>query len=335
MMLTLADYFSKKILPWSRYNLKRRVIVASAQMRAADMPEGVRLSRRKMTGKRVIVKNRRYYNNTRNFLALWPEDQLNEMTQLKLVGVLSGSVSFQVGEQVIHCGEGHFIIIPSGLPHPDSSRHNLPDAPGQNDCELLYLVLTQHAVHGWIDHCRRDQVKAEKREMSLFQNTHVTQLFRILMERAVEDDYQSRQYSMALLPVFFEMLSDEIRNGRYIPQGTAVPVENASLDFEQQLRRYLLSNIAKSYTVEKAAHEMYLSRAQFARRVRKETGKSFVQILNECRLEEAKVLLGKSEWTINAIAEIVGYKNPSYFRRLFHMETGMTPGEYRKQCAED
>jgi AraC-like DNA-binding protein len=337
-MSLLSESLRSKLIPWSQYNPEQRVIVASSQMHASEMPEDVQLSQQKITGKRVVVKNRRYHNNTRNFLALWPEDHLNEMTQLKLVCVLSGYTSFQVGEYAINCGEGHFIFLPPRLPHPDSSRQNLPDAPWQNACDLLYIILAQHAVQCWIDRCRRGQAKVEKLESSLFQNEHVIYLFRILMEKMIAGDSVSLKHSMSLLPVFFEMLFEEIKGKHYILVGGTDSTQiltTTSINFEQQLRQYIIGNIGKPLTIESVAREMYLSRAQFARRVRRETGKTFVEILTECRLQEAKVLLGGSDWTINGVAESVGYKNPSYFRRIFQQQTGVTPGEFRKRAPKN
>lgn len=334
-MSLLSESLRTKLIPWAQFHPERRVIIASSRMHASGMPENVQLSHRKLVGKRVIVKNRRYYNNTRNFLALWPEDHLNEMVQLKLVCVLSGYTSFQVGEHVIHCGEGHFIFIPPRLPHPDSSRHNLPDSPGRDACELLYIVLTQQAIQCWIDRCRRGQIKVEKQENSLFQNEHAVYLFRILMEKATAGDGISLQHSMSLLPVFFRMLYEEANDDRYIHPGTVEQMQTPSADplnFEQQLRQYIHHHIGKPLTMENVAREMYLSRAQFGRRVRRETGKTFVEILTECRMQEAKTLLCGSEWTVSAIAETVGYKIPSYFRHVFRQQTGITPREFRKRA---
>ena len=76
---------------------------------------------------------------------------------------------------------------------------------------------------------------------------------------------------------------------------------------------------------------MHLSRTQFVRRMREETGQTFVEFLTDYRIKEAKTLLRESDWTISAIAGFLGFKTPSYFRTVFLRQTGQTASAYRIQ----
>jgi AraC-like DNA-binding protein len=332
-MPTLSESLRTKLIPWSRFNLEQRVIVAAPRMRAADMPEGVTLSRRDIVGRRVIVRNERSYNNSRSFVAKWPEDHLDEVAHLKFVCVLSGCASFQLGKYAVQCGEGHFIFIPPLMPHPDSRHHNLPDAPRADECELLYFVFFPHAIHCWIDCCRRELKKPVTSDFALVTDDDVWHIGQVFAKKMFSNEDVSLQQGMNLMPIYFEMFLEELENGRYLHPGSVDQTQIQfpdSLSFEQQLRHYITSNIRKFISLEDAAREMYFSRAQFSRRVRQETGKTFVEILTECRLQEAKVLLHETKYTVNAIAELVGFKAPSSFRRVFQQQMGMTPGKFRE-----
>ncbi|MDX1504128.1 MAG: AraC family transcriptional regulator [Spongiibacter sp.] len=72
------------------------------------------------------------------------------------------------------------------------------------------------------------------------------------------------------------------------------------------------------------------------RRLKKE-GTSFQQLKDECRSEAAKAYLSNSELSINAVAALMGFTDPSAFHRCFKKWTSMTPGEYRnrERCADD
>ncbi len=61
------------------------------------------------------------------------------------------------------------------------------------------------------------------------------------------------------------------------------------------------------------------------------TGKSFMELLTEQRIERAKKLLGKVTLNINEIAELVGYDDAGYFARRFKQVTGYTPRDWRKR----
>jgi AraC-like DNA-binding protein len=67
----------------------------------------------------------------------------------------------------------------------------------------------------------------------------------------------------------------------------------------------------------------------------KETmGMSFVQYLNDYRLEVAAKLLTTTSDDIINIAINTGFDNLSYFNRCFKKKYGITPGKYRKDARD-
>ena len=64
---------------------------------------------------------------------------------------------------------------------------------------------------------------------------------------------------------------------------------------------------------------------------RKETGMSFVQYVNDYRLESAGEQLLSSSGTVTDIAFENGFENISYFIHLFQRKFGCPPSEYRKR----
>jgi len=49
------------------------------------------------------------------------------------------------------------------------------------------------------------------------------------------------------------------------------------------------------------------------------------------RIDTARRMLRETHASIVAIANEVGYANPSHFAQLFRKETGLTPSDYRRQ----
>ncbi|OBX24984.1 helix-turn-helix domain-containing protein [Gelidibacter algens] len=65
---------------------------------------------------------------------------------------------------------------------------------------------------------------------------------------------------------------------------------------------------------------------------KKRTNKTYIQFLNELRIEHAgKLLQHKNEHSISEIAEALGFSNSSNFNRQFKATLGMTPLIYRKK----
>lgn len=65
-----------------------------------------------------------------------------------------------------------------------------------------------------------------------------------------------------------------------------------------------------------------------------ETGENFSTILHKQRVSAAKHLLSEGSFSIENIANSVGYSNSSFFFRIFKRITGMTPKEYSQSLGE-
>ena len=335
MSQNLSEIIRFKLIPWSQQNAAQRFIVARPKMSAAQMPPGAQIVPYQIRGKRVVVKNRRYYGNTRGVVALWPEAGLNEVNKLKLACVLGGHIDYQLGDYRLRCGPGHFIFIPPGTPHSDSSCPYV-DMQKSASCELLFFLLHPNALQCWVSRSRPNQGR-EQEGNYLILHERVTLLFRALLEETLEAQTQPDSICEQLLSVFLSVLLREAEDGHYQPvRGSDLNLSPADFpaiaphtNFTISLEQHIQASLHKSLAATDISREMFLSRAQFDRTVRRETGKSFNQLLSEYRLEEAKKLLGESQWTASAIAAFVGFKSASYFRTFFRKHTGSTPSEFR------
>jgi AraC-like DNA-binding protein len=76
-----------------------------------------------------------------------------------------------------------------------------------------------------------------------------------------------------------------------------------------------------------------ITRAKINEILKSELGYTFISYLNKLRLTEAARLLAeKPEATVGEIAYSVGYKNVSYFNKLFKEEYGCTPKMFKTVC---
>ncbi|SDK01375.1 AraC family transcriptional regulator [Sediminibacillus albus] len=73
---------------------------------------------------------------------------------------------------------------------------------------------------------------------------------------------------------------------------------------------------------------------RLSKNIKKITGRTFKDLLQDKRLREAKGLLGSTSIPIAAIVEQVGYDNISYFYRIFKNKYGVTPKKYRENLTK-
>lgn len=83
-------------------------------------------------------------------------------------------------------------------------------------------------------------------------------------------------------------------------------------------------------SVDYFADKIHLSGSYLSDLLKKETGYSITDHVNNFIIEKAKTLLLSKLETVGNIAYHLGFNYPHYFSRLFKNKTGLTPQEYRK-----
>lgn len=102
--------------------------------------------------------------------------------------------------------------------------------------------------------------------------------------------------------------------------------------FERELKKYFKTNqqtLLGLPSIQFFAEKAHLSQHYFSDLLRKETGRSAKDHINDFVVEKAKSILLSSGDSISEIAYDLGFNYPHYFTRLFKSRTGQTPVEYR------
>jgi len=94
---------------------------------------------------------------------------------------------------------------------------------------------------------------------------------------------------------------------------------------------YLHEHYNEQITLNEISEHTFVSPYYISRMFKRETGKNFVDYLNEIRIEKAKEMLKDVRYKTYEIAEKVGIPDAHYFSRLFKKYVGLTPTEYRDQ----
>jgi AraC-like DNA-binding protein len=309
-------------------------IVARPEMDAATLPPGVTLSQRKLKGKRVIVRNQRKHAGQRVQVADWPDDNLHEIALPKMACIVSGEADYLLGNYCLHCPAGHFILIPPRMPHQCLGPFLQGDRLRSGTCSILHAYAYSHGAFVWTSTSRDGQHTNNFDENYLIPNETAVTAFNAMMEEAVEFTTEFEDVCNGFLSAFFSIIAREIEAGRYMQSGPRLSDEtavSAGESFADQIKEYLYANCYKPLKLADTAAHFYMSTALFTRRVRRETGVTFVELLTAARIERAKELLRETDWTFAAIATLCSFKSPSYFLHLFHQRVGCTPIEYRRQ----
>jgi AraC-like DNA-binding protein len=104
---------------------------------------------------------------------------------------------------------------------------------------------------------------------------------------------------------------------------------SARRDVVGQLTVFLRENFDRHVSLTTAASAVGLSPNYLAHLVKKETGKTFLELLTERRLECAKELIIHTGLPIANVAERTGFSDSAYFTRRFRQLTGTSPSRFR------
>jgi two-component system response regulator YesN len=95
---------------------------------------------------------------------------------------------------------------------------------------------------------------------------------------------------------------------------------------------YIRTNLQSHLTMESVARVWHMSRSEFARRFRAETGHAFTEYLTEQRMQLAKtLLLTETDWPVQTVARAVGITS-AHLRDIFVRQVQMSPSQFRQRC---
>ncbi len=102
-----------------------------------------------------------------------------------------------------------------------------------------------------------------------------------------------------------------------------------------QVSRYITAHLAQQISLADVASAADVSPTKVTRLLKRETGKTFMQLLTERRLSKAQELLANTTMRIGDIAEASGFEDNAYFARRFRQFFRLSPRDYRSSSARN
>jgi DNA-binding response OmpR family regulator len=153
--------------------------------------------------------------------------------------------------------------------------------------------------------------------------------------RTGADDYLTKPFSpdelLARITNLIEQrkkLAEKFRERILVP---ATISEDVSMDerFLHKVRTAVETNMSDyTFTVERLADEINLSRTQLLRKLKALTGLSPNDFIKDIRLKRASDMIRQRVDTITQIGYAVGFNDQSYFTKCFKKQFRLTPSEY-------
>lgn len=92
---------------------------------------------------------------------------------------------------------------------------------------------------------------------------------------------------------------------------------------------YIYDHLHTRITIESLAEHVHLNTSYLSRLFKKEMGVSVSEYIQDKKIETSKNMLIYSDYNIAQIASILAFPSQSYYTKVFHEKTDMTPSHYR------
>ncbi|KVR64987.1 AraC family transcriptional regulator [Burkholderia vietnamiensis] len=139
----------------------------------------------------------------------------------------------------------------------------------------------------------------------------------------------------AALEVAKDLVIERWRRSGAQPQTSVLLEHPARSNRIHEVITYIRQHLGTELTVEKLADVARMSKRQFTRRFKDETGLTPAKAVDRIRLETARDFLTSSSWTIDTIARETGYADPERMRRSFVRAFGQPPQALRRPAATE
>jgi transcriptional regulator GlxA family with amidase domain len=101
----------------------------------------------------------------------------------------------------------------------------------------------------------------------------------------------------------------------------------------KRILKVMSDNISDpDFGVEELGKEVGLSRTHLYRKIKQLNGSTAIEFVRNMRLQRAAQLFEQNKLYVAEVAYLSGFKELSYFRKIFRDFYGMSPKEYIRKC---
>jgi AraC-like DNA-binding protein len=225
-----------------------------------------------------------------------------------------------------------------------------------DDVELV--LVGPNLYHGWFNHqCKTDEIREvtiqwhkDLFEEKLLRRNQLS-FIRNMIDRSQKGILFSRDATVALAPRLLslnqkagfdgvlELLSilHDLSTSRNMRTLSDASFTNQHFTYNsrriEKAFEYMNNNYDKQITLGEVARLVSMTEVSFSRFIKKRTGNTFIDSLNEIRLGHASRMLIDTTHSISEISYHCGFNNISNFNRIFKKKKTCTPKEFRENFA--
>lgn len=246
---------------------------------------------------------------------------------VEIVYMYQGSKTNKVNGETVVLNQGEMLFLSQNCRH-----ENMPS--GKNDISINFIVLPhfferslemlgeeETMLHRFIVQCLKGESgKASYLHFKVSDVLPVKCLVETLIWNLVNDEPNQRKIYETTMGLLLLQLLNHTENLDYSNEGSGVIIH---------VLQYIEAHFADG-SLSELADSLFYDFNALSKQIKRVTGKTYTELVQEKRLSQACVLLNTTNLGVAEISRLVGYENISYFHRLFFKTYGISPKKYRK-----
>lgn len=250
--------------------------------------------------------------------------------------IAKGSLTHIINNSSHTLVKGDIFIIPPFVPHCLNFTEN-------SECEIIELEFTPEFVFGGSSSMENIETIFDFAYIEPFLVSECDVRPRLNISGKAQADVESmfsmilteyeQQKSSFLLAIKATILSLLVYVSRLFQEDIRDAESRQLFDRHRtaitDAINYINKNFSDDISIEKVSRVAMLSQSYFSYLFKSMTGKTFVEYLNELRIQEAMNLLKNTNKRVVDICFECGFKNVNHFNRTFKNYSGISPMQYR------
>lgn len=220
--------------------------------------------------------------------------------------------------------------------------------------EVELVLVGPNLYHGWeLHNCKNKQIREitiqfhnnlfdesllSRKIMTPIKDMFNRSIHGILFSKKTTEELSSRiikisklagmDYFLEIVSILYDLANS--RNQRLLSTFTVDHDTFEDYDKMKIIYEYVQKNFSEKITLEEVSNIASMSTVSFNRFIKKRTGKTFVNYINDIRIGYAARWLAEKDLSISEIAFKSGFNNIANFNRSFKTIKKCTPSQYRE-----
>lgn len=254
--------------------------------------------------------------------------------EIELIYIIEGEGERFVGDDISPFVSGDLVLIGSNLPHVWRSDMSEKTTKSAKNAEAIVVQFLPKVIGSALTEAQElitiRKLLSRAGQGIAFPPPVAVGIFSMM--KALSEAHGWRRMSL-LLEILGELSNST--DGRLLASAEFCPqLDLKGVDRTAKVITYITENFSRPLSLADVSKKAAMSPSAFCRYFQKTTGKHLSQFINEVRLANACRMLRETEQDISSICFGSGFGTLSNFNRIFRLEKGMAPREFRNKSRE-